>query len=124
MAHTIEKQEQATDWYDEICQKLDLLREESKAFRSPDEIAPSDALFEIAKNEFRIIRQLAGFPNIPVPDVWLGPEGDIGLTWDFDDTSFDIIFGDEKFTARLTMELEQELIERRNVPCTLKKLVA
>lgn len=124
MAHTIEKTEQATDWYDEICQQLDLLREDSKNHPSPEEIAPSDTLFAIVKNEFQIIRQLAGFPDIPAPDVWLGPEGDIGLTWDFDDSSFDMIFGNERFVARLTVALKQQLIERKDVPCTLKKLVA
>lgn len=124
MAHTIEKQEQATDWYDEICQQLDLLRDESKMHTSQDEVIPSDALFDIVKHEFQIIRQLAEFPNIPAPDVWLGPEGDIGLTWDFKDSSFDMIFGDTQFTARVTKALKQEIIERKDVPCTLKKLVA
>ncbi len=125
MSHTLQKPEQATDWFDEICQQLDMLRIESQAKEPVDEIAPPDWLFDAVKDDFQKIRQLAGFPQIPVPDLWIGPEGDIGLTWDLDGRSFDMIFGREKFTARLTtVDFKQQVIERKDVPRTLAKLVA
>ena len=82
------------DWYDEVCQRLEMLHVECHKTKDCEDEPPPDFLFEIAKKTVENLRPLIGFiANLPVADVWLGPEGEIGLTWEFDDEkNVDFIF--------------------------------
>ena len=112
------------DWYDEVCQRLEYLRHNAGKYADPDEVIPEEQFFEDVKESVGQLRQQANFPSIPSPEVWLGPEGDIGLTWDIGERSFDLIFGENRFLARLTTGLKQEVIEPSAVPSVLAKLAA
>lgn len=118
--------ERAVDWYDIVCQQIDVLREDARKYADKDEVVPPDWFFDKVKDEIQNLRQLANYPTIPVPDVWLAPEGQIGLTWDGDagEKSFDLIFGLQKVTARLTVAFKQQIVETKDVPATLAQLAA
>lgn len=116
--------ERAVNWYDMVCQQLEVLRLSVRKHADKDEVVPPDWMFEKVKTEIQNLRQLADFPNLPEVDVWLGPEGEIGLTWEKGDSSFDLIFGPDKITARLTIELKQRVIDKKDVPSELAKFAA
>ena len=116
--------ERALDWYDLVCQQLDLLRADAHKYADEGDVIPPDGMFEYVKKQIQDIRQLADFPAIPVPDVWLGPEGQIGLTWQLGERKIELIFGEQKFTARLTDDLNQQLIDKKDVPLMLAQLAA
>ncbi len=121
----MDKVEKATDWYDLVCQELDELRDNAKKYPDQDVELPPDGKFEHVKEDMRRIRQLTGFPrNLPEPQVWLGPEGQIGITWDFGQISIDLVYGSRRFFARLTQDLVQKQIEPSAVPKTLADLAA
>ena len=124
MSSVIHHRHAHLDWYEEFCQRLEALRVNAPKYADKDEVIPPDWAFLKVRNEVQNIRQLAGFPTVPVPDVWLGPEGDIGLTWDAGERSFDLIFGWGRFTARLSDDSKQELIEQKDVPLILAQLAA
>lgn len=116
--------ERGVDWYDMVCQQLEVLRLNARKYADKDEVVPPDWFFEKVKTEIQDLRQLADFPNLPEVDVWLGPEGEIGLTWERAERSFDLIFGPKKITARLTIDLKQQLIDKKDVPSELAKFAA
>lgn len=122
----IDRVEKGTDWYDLICQELDDLREDAKASADDDEQfeVPPDGKFEFVKKQLGQIREASGFAKIPAPFVWLGPEGQIGITWKFEKSSIDLIYGVKKFIARKTTNSVQELIEPGDIPSILAKLAA
>lgn len=124
MSSVIQHKDAPTDWYEEFCQRLEVMRQNAHQYADKDEVVPPDWAFAKVRNEVQNIRKLAGFPPLSVPDVWLGPEGDIGLTWDFGDRSLDLIFGWGKFTARLTDSSKQQLIEQNDVPKVLAQMAA
>lgn len=116
--------QRATDWYDLVCQQLDLLRADAHKYADEDDVIPSDGMFDFVKQQMQDIRQLADFPAIPVPDVWLGPDGQIGLTWEMGKRKVELIFSAKKLTARLTDDLQQQLIDKKDVPLMLAQLAA
>jgi hypothetical protein len=120
--------EKAVDWYDAVCQRLEVLRLEClKDARSGQcGTVPPNGLFQHVKQQMQDLRRLAGFPaNLPVADVWLGPEGEIGLTWEFDDDkSVDLIYGAKCFVIRFTDDLKQHKVEPKNLPRLLATLAA
>jgi len=58
----------------------------------------------------------------PDEKLTLGPDGDISLTWDVGERTLDLIFGWGQFTARLSNESKQQLIEEKDVPSVLAQL--
>ncbi len=124
MSSVIRHHEPSLDWYEEFCQRLESLRLNAPKYADKDEVIPPDWAFIKVRNEIQNIRRLAGFPSVPVPDVWLGPDGDIGLTWDVGERTLDLIFGWGQFTARFSNESKQQLIEQKDVPSVLAQLAA
>lgn len=120
----IQQLEIRTDWFEETCQRLDALRLNAHKYGDKDEILPPDRLYDLVKDNIQNLRQLAGFPALTTPDVWLGPGGEIGLTWDAGERSFDLIFGTRRLTARLTEGTHQQLIEPKDVPPVLMQFAA
>lgn len=116
--------QRGTDWYDLVCQQLDALREDARRYPEPDTIVPEDGFFELVKTRMQDFRRLAGNPAIPTPDVWLGPNGEIGLTWDAGERSFELVFSPTQFTARLSVDLDQQLLDTQDVPLVLAQLAA
>ena len=66
----------------------------------------------------------AGFPDLVTPDVWLGPDGEIGVTWESGERSLELMFFDLTFVARLTVDSDETVLERKVVPVELKKFAA
>jgi hypothetical protein len=120
----IQQLEIRTDWFEEICQRLDALRLNAHKYADKDEILPPDKLYDVVKDNIQNLRQLAGFPTLTTPDVWLGPGGEIGVTWDAGDRSFDLVFGKRRLTARLTDGTQQQLVEPKDVPTVLTQFAA
>lgn len=120
----IQQLEIRTEWFEEICQRLDALRLNAHKYADKDEILPPDKLYDVVKDNIQNLRQLAGFPTLTTPDVWLGPGGEIGVTWDAGDRSFDLIFGKRRLTARLTDGTQQQLVEPKDVPTVLTQFAA
>ena len=116
--------ETKTDWFEEICQQLDILRLNARKYKDEDEIIPSDTLVEVVKDTIQNLRQLADFPSLKMPDVWLAPGGEIGVTWDAGDKSFDLVFGEKRLTARLTDGTNQQLVANKDVPTVLTQFAA
>lgn len=123
MPPVLEKPETRTDWFEEICQQLDALRHDAHEYREESDIIPQDEAFEIVKQAFQDLRRLADFPKLPKAHVWLGPEGQIGITWKYKGNSLDLIFG-QKFTARLTELGVQKLLAPKDVPTALSRIAA
>lgn len=122
----IDRVKKGTDWYDVVCQELDDLREELKTCAEDEDqpVAPPDGLFEHVKKDLENIRQVTGFAKgVPVPFVWLGPEGQIGLTWKFESASIDLVYG-RKFFARKTADNVQEVFDPRQIASVLASLAA
>ena len=115
MGHITNEPKTRTDWYEEVCQQLDALKRDSVEFTDENDVLPPGRLFEFVKEKLQDLRQLANFPCIRVPDVWLGPNGQIGLTWDAQEHNFDLIFGTSKITARWRVGSNQTLIEPKDV---------
>ena len=116
------------DWYDLVCQRLDALREECAKGKLDDgcRAFPPSSVFDMAKKDVEDLRRLSGFPvNMPVADVWLGPEGQLGVTWEFeDDRSIDLIFAPKKKVIRFTDDLKQHKVEPKELPYLLARLAA
>lgn len=110
----------STDWFDLVSQQLDALREECHAL-DDGSIVPTDARFEVAKKTVENIRRLAEFPNMPEPDVWVGVNGEIGITWEFPPQFLELIIADNVF-ARVYDDREQAALELSRVPVILSKL--
>jgi len=119
--------EKPTDWYDLISQRLEILRLacESDAQGQMCGSVPPDDRFKKVQKYVEDMRSLAGFPkNLPAADVWLGPQGEIGLTWEFgDQDSIDLVFADY-LTIRHTHGLCQEMKLQQDLPPLLAKLAA
>jgi hypothetical protein len=122
--------EKPVDWYDLVCQRIDALRDECAKGKVEDEcrILPPAYVFDMVKKDVEDLRRLADFPkNLPVADVWLGPEGQLGLTWEFEDEkSIDLIYAPNKKVKiiRFTDDLEQHKVEPSQLPYLLAKLAA
>jgi len=115
-----------TDWYDLICQELDDLREDVRTSACDEDqpVAPHEDLFDFVKKDLEKIRQVTGFgKNVPDPLLWLGPEGQIGLTWKFKskNASVDLVYG-RKFFARKTIDSIQEVFDPRQIASALASL--
>lgn len=124
MSSVVHRHYPDTDWYEEFCQRLEALRANAPRYADHDEVVPPDWAFAKVRNEIQNIRQLAGFPSVSVPDVWLGPEGYIGLTWERGERTLELIFGWGKFTARLSDNSKQQLIEPKDLPGVLAQFAA
>lgn len=112
------------DWYEEVCQRLDVLKESMGKYRDEDEVLPPCGLFDFVKQTVSDLRRLADFPKLDTPDVWLGPDGEIGLTWESGNRSLELLFFDSNVLARLTVESDEHVLEPKTVPCELKKFAA
>jgi hypothetical protein len=124
MIPTAQEAKIPTAWFDEISQRLDTLRLSAHKYADEGEVLPPDNLYNVVKDTIQNLRQLADFPSLKTPDVWLGPGGEIGLTWDADDSSFDLLFSQKCLTARLTKGTEQRLVEHKDLPCVLTQFAA
>lgn len=123
MSSILDKTNTQIDWYEEICQQLDSLRVEAHDFADEEDIIPPDSAFEAAKEVFRKLRELASFPRMPKAHVWLGPEGQIGLTWKTPTICLEIIQG-EAVTARVYSQESQRPVQLNDVPLEMAKLAA
>jgi hypothetical protein len=112
------------DWYEEVCRQLDALKKDAVDYADEGDVLPHGELFDAVKQNLQQFRQLAGFPTLGTPDAWLGPDGQIGITWNTNARSFDLIFSKSRLTARLTVGLEQQLIDANMVPLALKQFAA
>jgi hypothetical protein len=120
------------DWFEHFCRRLDSLRINARLYQDPDEEIPPDEFYEVVRESVRGYADQADSPQIPSPDVWLGPNAEIGLTWDVGELSFDLIYSERQFLARLTTgllttrslakESIQEEIEPNQIPSVLAKL--
>lgn len=119
--------EKPVDWYDVVCHRLDLLQAEClRDKQSGNDMVPSQEQFQAVKLTIEKLRQLAGFPSkLPDADVWIGPESQIGLTWEFDeDRSIDLVFAPATWAARYTDDVKQEAVKPQELPVLLAKLAA
>lgn len=112
------------DWYEEVCRRLDTLKQSAADYADEGDVLPACHLYEVAKKTIADLRQLADFPNLSTPDVWLGPDGEIGITWESGDRSLELMFFDSTIMARLTIESDQHVLEPKAVPVELKKFAA
>ena len=112
--------ENPKDWYEEVCHQLDALKCESLKYKDEDEILPPNALFERVKDDLQNLRQLADFPALSCPDVWFGPDGEIGITWESDDRSLELLFFDTSLQARLTIDTSQQILDSKDISAELK----
>ncbi len=119
----------STSWFDLICEQLDELRQDCMELRQTCEvddnstIIPPDQRFDEAKFQIEKLRQLSNFPNLPDANVWLGPNGELGITWKFEDFyALELLFKDS-MTARVYNQTEQARIKLSEVPRILVKLV-
>ncbi len=127
MVGAVKQAEQAVEWYNQVCHRLELLRLEClKDAETEGCIVPPDTLFGYVKEDVQRLMELASFPpNMPVADVWLGPEGEIGLTWLFsDEVSVDAIYGGPDLVLTLTEDLKQTSIKQQDLPVLMAKLAA
>ncbi|MFA7338211.1 MAG: hypothetical protein WC028_15600 [Candidatus Obscuribacterales bacterium] len=124
MTSTIDQPETRLDWYEEICQRLDALNRGAYEYADEGEVLPPSGLYEFAKQTVSDLRQLAGFPNLSTPDVWLGPDGQIGLTWEAGNRSLELIVSGKRVLARLTIDSKQTVLEPMIVPFELKKIAS
>lgn len=124
MTATIKHPKTHLDWYEEICQRLDALERDASGYADEGEVLPPSGLYEFAKQTVRDLRQLAGFPNLSTPDVWLGPDGQIGLTWEAANRSLELIFSGQRVLARLTIDSNQTVLDSKVVPLELRKFAS
>lgn len=109
------------DWYGKVCQKLDALKEESAKYADEDDVLPSCGLFELVKQRVQDLLKLTDF-MLATPDVWRGPDGQIGLTWSNKNRSLEMIFCDDgREIARLTEAGTQRSVERNEIAVELKQ---
>lgn len=94
------------DWCTEICRQLDLLAADISRTKSKTEILPSLNSIESVKSTLERLRLLTG-SNINLPFLWLAPQGEIGLTWQKEGKTLDVVFGPE-FTVRLSQKKKQQ----------------
>jgi len=98
----------STDWFDLVSQQLEELRLDCQRVQDKSTI-PSDARFALAKRTIEKFRQLAEFPNLPEPDVWVGADGELGITWQFPAGSLELLFADEILARAYTGSVQQRL---------------
>jgi hypothetical protein len=116
------------NWYEELCQKLDTLRQDSIECFDEGDILPPTELYDTVKQNLLTIGQLSGFPSLDTSYPWLGPDGEIGITLQGNTKELDLIYSSSKTIARLKTHLktglEHHLIDLNMVPVTLKQLAA
>ena len=113
----------SADWFDLLSQALDDLRQDCSEI-SDKSAVPSDAQFDEAKAVVERLRSLAGFPSLPEPNIWIGPNGELGLTWRFScGTAMELMFS-HQLDARVYSETEQMRLQLSDVPRMLAKLAA
>jgi hypothetical protein len=123
MSSVIHNRQTRFDWYEEVCQRLDVLKKEAVEFADDGDVLPSTQLFELVKQAVQDLRRLTDFQMV-TPDVWLGPDGQIGLTWSKGDRSLDLIYSESRLTTRLTVGDKQQTVEPGFVPLELKQFAA
>jgi hypothetical protein len=123
MSSLIEQQKTYPDWFEEVSQKLDVLRQEAIKFADDGDILPDDSFFEHVKQTVRDLRHLTNF-QLVTPDVWLGPDGQIGLTWTSGTRNFDLIFTPDSLIARSSVDGHQQTVEPSLIPIELKQFAA
>lgn len=111
----------STDWFDIVKQKLDELQHDCLEVEDKRTV-PADARFEQARFEVEKLHRLTGFPNLPESNVWLGPAGEIGITWRFRNRALELLFADSMY-ARVYDGTEQARLRISDVPRILAKLV-
>lgn len=110
MSPVMQRNETRTDWFEEISQQLDNLKRDAHECYEEGDIIPSDNSFEIVKGVLSDLRQLAEFPKgLPVAHVWIGPEGQIGISWKRENKTLELIFGN-KFVARFSVGAKQSIV--------------
>jgi hypothetical protein len=111
-------------WFEQVCQKLDLLKEESAKYADEDDVLPSCGLFDTVKQRIQDLLKLTDF-KLATPDVWRGPDGQIGLTWSNQGRSLELIFcEDGRELARLTEAGHQKFVEKNVLAVELKHFAA
>ncbi|MBS2010787.1 MAG: hypothetical protein JST01_27300 [Cyanobacteria bacterium SZAS TMP-1] len=117
---TMPEIKQTIDWYDEVCHRLDLLHRDILALPdTEEELPPPEELYQFVKNDVQNIRRLAGFPSVETPDVWTGPDGEIGLTFEKDGDSLDLIYSTARLVAHLSIDDATSSIDREALPAAL-----
>lgn len=112
---------QTIDWYDEVCHRLDLLHRDILALPdTEEELPPPEELYQFVKNDVQNIRRLAGFPVVETPDVWTGPDGEIGLTFEKGGDSLDLIYWAEGLVIHLTRNKVTEKVDSEALPAALQ----
>jgi hypothetical protein len=124
MSSAIKQPKTHLDWYEELCRRLDVIKQGASEYADEGEVLPTSGLYEFAKQTVQDLRQLAGFPNLSTPDVWLGPDGEIGMTWESADRSLELMFFDLTVMARLTIDSNESVLQRNVIPLELKKFAA
>lgn len=115
---TLEKT--STDWFDLVKLQLDELREECLQTEDKSSV-PTDSKFESVKETIGNLRILAEFPILPEANIWLGPNGEIGVTWRFTRAALELLFAKELY-VRLHDSKEQLRVQLSDVPSLMKKL--
>lgn len=116
---TLEKP--SIDWFDAVKQQLDELRLECRDVEDKSTVPP-ESKFEEAKVQIEKLHRLAGFPKMPDANIWLGPSGELGITWRFPDAALELLFANSMY-ARIYDEKKQARLKISEVSRVLSKLV-
>lgn len=117
--HTLERI--STGWFDAVIQQLDLLQEECRTCIDEESISPTLEQFKLAKEAVENFRVLAEFPNIPMPKIWPGVNGEIGIAFVFPSMTLELIIADQIY-ARVYNSKVQAALEMGQVSVRLKEL--
>ena len=111
-------------WLIETSRRLNILKTASKKYQDPGEVLPPDDLYEEVKTA---LQNLIFSSNLSYPDVWLGPDGEIGITWENNHAELELIFsadssGSGSLLARKTYENGiTELLREQNISAEASK---
>ncbi|MBS1990196.1 MAG: hypothetical protein JSS83_06730 [Cyanobacteria bacterium SZAS LIN-3] len=118
---TMSEFKQTIDWHDEVCHRLDLLHRDILALPdTEEELPPPEELYQLVKNDVQNIRRLAGFPVVETPDVWTGPDGEIGLTFEKDGDRLSLIYWEEGLVIHLTRNKVTEKVDSEALQAALQ----
>lgn len=124
MSSVINNPKTRLDWYEVVCQRLDVLKDNSVKHADAEDVLPPCELYEVVKSFIQDLRQVTGFAILQTPDVWLGPDGQIGLTWESGDNDLELIFSKTNLLARKTCPEGEVRLDKKSLPVELVKFVA
>ncbi len=108
------------DWCSEICRQLDMLSADIARVGTRVKGLPSDHSIEAVKTTLERLRLMTD-SNISVPFLWLAPQGEIGLTWQKEGKTLDVIFGSE-FIVRLSLKKKQQKFAAKDLANLLSEM--